>query len=571
MNAGKLAVGYMLAMVVLIPLALASTAIAQAKKEAEKAKPADVAKSAKAAEKATPADAAKDVRDVDKAKVGDAAKTAKGPEPGSADKLSLEQRRIAEKYKHLEDVLLRMAEMNAATDPKRAALLKKAVAQSKDQLIGVRFERLVELLGQDSLSRALENQSELDQDLYALLELLMSENRSKSIENEKKRIQEYLKQLGTIIKQEKDIQARTNGGDDSKRLAGEQNKVAKKTGDLAKDIQKNEEKPQGGVKKPDAKKAEEGKGKDGKEGQGKGGKEGKDGKGKEGKGGKDSDGKGGQCEGEPQSGPENPAKKRLEAAQKRMQEAEKQLEEAKRQGAVEKEEDAIRELEQAKAELEEILRQLREEEIARLLAMLEARFRKMLQMQEEVYEGTIRLDKVPATERTHNHEIEASRLSGKESQIVVEVDKASLLLREEGSAVAFPEAVDQMREDMQQVVTRLAQTKVDKITQSIEEDIIAALKDMIAALKKAQKENKEKKPPGDCSGSCEPPLIDMLAELKMIRALQMRVNTRTTRYSKMIEGEQADNAELVEAIRRLAEREQRIYRVTKDLEMGKNQ
>ena len=41
----------------------------------------------------------------------------------------------------------------------------------------------------------------------------------------------------------------------------------------------------------------------------------------------------------------------------------------------------------------------------------------------------------------------------------------------------------------------------------------------------------------------------MLAELKMIRALQMRVNRRTERYSKLIEGEQAENAELVEALR----------------------
>ena len=63
----------------------------------------------------------------------------------------------------------------------------------------------------------------------------------------------------------------------------------------------------------------------------------------------------------------------------------------------------------------------------------------------------------------------------------------------------------------------------------------------------------------------------MLAELKMIRALQMRVNTRTARYSKMIEGEQAENAELVDALQRLAERQQRIHRVTHDLQMGKNQ
>jgi len=48
----------------------------------------------------------------------------------------------------------------------------------------------------------------------------------------------------------------------------------------------------------------------------------------------------------------------------------------------------------------------------------------------------------------------------------------------------------------------------------------------------------------------------------MIRALQMRVNTRTGRYAKMIEGEQADSVELVEALKRLAQRQQRIYRVT---------
>lgn len=256
-----------------------------------------------------------------------------------------------------------------------------------------------------------------------------------------------------------------------------------------------------------------------------------------------------------------------------MREAQKNLEDAQREGAVEKQEEAIRELELAKAELEEILRQLREEEIMRMLAMLEARFRKMLQLQREVYEGTKRLDKVPRPQRSHNHEIEAGRLSSKETQIIIECDKVLLLLREDGTAVAFPEAVQQAREDMQQVEGRLAQVKVDQITQQIEEDIIAALEEMIEALKKAQKdtENKKKKPKRPPSGSQqEPSLIDVLAELKMIRALQMRVNRRTERYAKLIQGEQAETEELLGAIRRLSEREERIHRVTLDLEMGKN-
>jgi hypothetical protein len=449
-------------------------------------------------------------------------------EPVVAQTLAAEEQHLADQYKHLEDVLLRMAELTASEDPRRAVLLRKAVAQSKEQLISIRLDRLVELLGKDQLSQALDNQKEVDGDLRSLLELLMSENRAKHIENEKARIREYLKQLNAIILREKDIQGRT-AADDHKRLAGEQAGIAQKTGKLAEDVKKTEgggEKTEGGGRKAE------------------GGKE------------KES------------------TDKRLETARQRMKEAEDKLKDAKRQDAAEKQEEAIRELQLAKANLEEILRQLREEEIERTLVMLEARFRKMLDMQNEVYEGTVRLDRVPADQRTHNSEIEASRLGGKQSQIVVEVDKALLLLHDDGSAAAFIEATEQMRNDMRQIEGRLAKIELGKITQTIEEDVIAALKEMVAALKKAQKDQgKKKMPPGQPlqSQSQEPPLVDVLAELRMVRALQMRVNHRTRQFSKMIEGEQAENAELIEELRQLAEREQRIQRVTRDLEMGKNQ
>ncbi|MFZ5828732.1 MAG: hypothetical protein ACOY3P_01525 [Planctomycetota bacterium] len=257
-----------------------------------------------------------------------------------------------------------------------------------------------------------------------------------------------------------------------------------------------------------------------------------------------------------------------------MEDAKKKLEQAQREGAVEDQEEALRDLQAAKEELERILRQLREEEIERMLAMLEARFRKMLELQREVYEGTVRLDKVPAEQRSQNHEIESGRLSSKESQIVVEVDKAMLLLKEDGTAVVFPEAVGQMREDMLQVVHRLAQARVEQITQAIELDIIAALEEMIDALKKAQEQQEQRKQQaaqGQQGQPTEPPLVDLLSELKLIRALQMRINSRTERYSKLIEGEQAENMELIDALQRLAEQEKRIHRVTRDLEMGRNQ
>ncbi len=167
-----------------------------------------------------------------------------------------------------------------------------------------------------------------------------------------------------------------------------------------------------------------------------------------------------------------------------MKEAQKKLDEAKREGTVKKQDEAIHELEQAKADLERILRQLREEETLRMLTMLEARFRKMLAMQREVYEGTVRLDKIPEADRTHDQEIESNRLSRKEAEIVLEADKALALLHEDGTAVAFPEAVEQIRGMMEEVVQFLAAANVGSLTQSVEKDILAGLEEMIAALQK---------------------------------------------------------------------------------------
>ena len=112
------------------------------------------------------------------------------------------------------------------------------------------------------------------------------------------------------------------------------------------------------------------------------------------------------------------------------------------------------------------------------------------------------------------------------------------------------------------------------MTQGIEKDVIAALEEMIASLEKAQKEMEDKSksgepPQGEMDD--EPPLVDTLSELKMIRALQMRVNVRTQRYADMTESEQTDKPELLKALKQLAEREQRIHKVTRDIVVGRNQ
>ena len=579
-----------------------------------------------------------------------------------ADPLLTRQQQLADRFQELERLMLRMAELTAPTDPRRAALLRQAVAQSKERAIDQRYETLVELLKQDKLSAAVRGQGEIQQDLAKLLELLLSEDRSKRIESEKERVRDYLKRVNKIIKEQKSVQNATERDADTKELAERQNELSDKTGELADDLRAEN----GGDQQPAGEQDSEGKESEGEESEGKDGKpegekqdgdkqgsesekESKPGEDAEGKPGeksdkpgedadgekseakesdkeskpgepsdgeksegKDADGKpsegesekseskpGENSEGQPQSGKpqdgappvdppppgqqqpgepspqseQNPAQQRLEKAQQRMEEAQKKLAEAQREDAVEKQEEALRELEQAKAELEEILRQLREEEMARTLAMLEARFRKMLDAQVEVYEGTQRLDKVPEAERDRDDAIEAGRLSRKEGEIAAEAEKALTVLQEEGSAVAFPEAVIEIRDDMWVVRDRLAEAKIGEMTQGIEQDIITALEEMISALEKAQKDMQEQQQQGQpmqAGGENETPLVDTLSELKMIRALQMRVNTRTKRYAELTKTEQVDEPELLEALRRLAEREQRIHKVTRDIVLGRN-
>jgi hypothetical protein len=506
-------------------------------------------------------------------------------------------------------VLGRLAELSAGTDPRRARLLREAIAKSREQDLNQRFETIVALLEDERLSAAAGRQTELQQELDELLALLLKADRDRELDSQHRRIKKYLQEVGRLIRLQKGIKARTEGGDATDRLAKDQQQVADQTGQLGDTIgetERRDDQPAGENARPDEADGQrpnqeqpgeepsdgEGRPQDGQpqsgspqEGQptpGSGQQPSEPGQSPPRESGSPSQSPpssgsppGGQSSGQQQpQQPTDRAAERLKSAQQRMQQAQQQLDQADRDGAAAEQREALQELEQAKAELERVLRQLREEEMERTLTLLAARFRKMLDAQLKVYEGTVRLDRVPAADRDHDEEIEAARLSREESLIAREADRALMLLREEGSSVAFPETVSLMRDDMRQVTRRLADLKVGEFTQSLEQDIIEALEETIAALEKAIQDLERKRtPPGQAPPSgqpTEPPLVDQLAELKMIRALQMRINRRTERYGKMIEGEQAVAPELLEALSKLAERQRRVYQATYDLSQGRN-
>jgi DNA repair exonuclease SbcCD ATPase subunit len=278
---------------------------------------------------------------------------------------------------------------------------------------------------------------------------------------------------------------------------------------------------------------------------------------------------------QPQQDATSKAQKRIQEAIENMRKAEEKIQEAKNPEATQDQDDAIKNLEAAKKRLEDLLRQLREEELERLLANLQQRCEKMLAMQIRVYDGTVAVQKTidgnANKKANRTNEQDSLKLSDDEKAIVSEASKAIQMLEDEGSAVAFPEVFVQVRDDMRNVQRRLGVVDTGKITQATEEDIINTLKEMIEALKKAQKDIKSPpKPPGPSGPPPDPKLLDEIAELKMIRSMQIRVNTRTQLYGRQYNGEQAEDPNLRREILQLSDRQERIYDVTNRIVRGEN-
>ncbi len=275
----------------------------------------------------------------------------------------------------------------------------------------------------------------------------------------------------------------------------------------------------------------------------------------------------------------NSAKKLHEAGYDQKA-AEDKIAKAQTPDALKKQADAIAKMEEAKKKLENLLRQMREEEIERVLAALQARCEKMLMMQQQVLVATIDIEaavnKLPNKKADRPNVIAAQGQSDKEKEIVQECNKCVAILEGEGTAVAFPEVFQQLRSDMMHVQKRLDLADVHDVTQGIERDIIDSLKEMIEALKKARDDNQQDPgkdkdgKPGKSGKPADPKLLELIQELKMVRALQKRVNDRTELYGKRFPGEQAADPQVVRELRSLADRQQRIQDIVSRIAKGDN-
>ena len=464
-----------------------------------------------------------------------------------AQQLPEKQRSVSDRYVQLEQIILRMSEISATTNPKRAELLRKVLSASKDRLVSPRLDEVVRTLEQKRLTDAISAQEGIEKDLLELLKLLESENRDQNREAEKERIKEFLRDLEELIHKEKNLKQRTAQNEAPLPFEQEQRDVRLSTQSLRDRIENHEN--------PDKRKNE------------------KDAKQKDEKDVKPSDEKE-ENDGSDES--KSPTQQAMSQAAKRMRLAEEKLRTAEKKGAIEDQEEAIAELQKAKAALEKILRQLREEELMQTLEKLEARFKRMLRVEQAIRSQTERLSKESGeddeTQRTV--QIQSSRLGADQQSVIEDADAALVLLREDGTAQAMGESLLQSRFDMTEAKSRLDKTQLDSVTLGIEDAIIAALEEMLDAIDLAIKEAKKRQenqssPAGGGGGGGEEPLIQLLSELKMIRSMQRRVNERTERYEKMLTESNADLESLKNGVDELTRQQHRISRILHDIRVGR--
>ena len=216
-----------------------------------------------------------------------------------------------------------------------------------------------------------------------------------------------------------------------------------------------------------------------------------------------------------------------------------------------------------------MLRQLREEEKEMMLASLEARFQRMLQAETEIHEGTVGVAATPQKDWLDLNYGRCRELSQQQSELTQECAQTVNLLREEGTSVAIVIAVEDIEADMNSVSGWMQEYKVGELTQAVQKDILESLKQLIETTQKEMQQMKEqqKQEQKQSDPSQEKPgLVALMAEIRVLRSLQLQVNRRTKQVDGLLQSAMTDDLPaLQKQLHDLANRQNRLIESAKEL------
>jgi len=271
-----------------------------------------------------------------------------------------------------------------------------------------------------------------------------------------------------------------------------------------------------------------------------------------------------------------PGKKNVQQTVPKQKAAAGQLKERKPGKAKQDQQDAEDQLQQAKKELEDALAQLRQEMQDQVLRALEERLAAMLVKQRELSALTKVTDRLKGEAVAAAGAVPGS-IQGRcaaeskgEAGLASESHDAIKLLEEDGTTAVFPEMFAELEEDLTAVADRLAQLETGAATQEMQH----AIEELMSMLLNALKKQIEDGPPSSCQGgNCQPPLVPLSAELKMIQQLQRLVAKQTKDYDGRVAQDQRETADAKVAAQQLSRKQGRVEDLTRKLanQLNKNE
>lgn len=514
-----------------------------------------------------------------------------------------DQLAVSGRYARFERMLTQMADILGRQDPERADLLRRAIGKGREGRIKEEIESVVALIESGEIGNASEKQADVIVSLQALLKLLQSEDRRSAVERERDRLNGLLKDVRGVLAEQRSVRSATQNSPAPSSAAPGQQKAISETEKLLESMREHDDQ-----ESTDGKESE---GTDGDD-KNKGAKDGdpmdgepedgvrdpkgadpidnKSGKGDPKQSDKPSNGSpeqgtpspsdqeseskgkpGGKKSGQQKSdkNKQTPGREQLEKAREEMEQAIEKLKEQNREEALRNEDNAIEELHEAAEELEAMLRQLREEEKEMILASLEARFQRMLQAETAIHEGTVGVAATPQKDWLDLNYGRCRELSQQQSELTQECAQTVNLLREEGTSVAIVIAVEDIEADMNSVSGWMQEYKVGELTQSVQTDILESLKQLIETtqkemqqMKEQQKQEQQQRDPSQE----KPGLVELMAEIRVLRSLQLRVNRRTRQVDELLQSTTTDDLPaLQKQLHDLAVRQNRLIESAKEL------
>jgi hypothetical protein len=392
-----------------------------------------------------------------------------------AEQAQFQQNHAAAQMQELEGRMFKLAETIRNTEPSDSARLLLGVRKAREELILEQMKEVMALIGQQDLGRATEEQKRLIVKLEELKKLLLAADDDLILQLERlKKMEAAIAKLDALIKEEKrqeaksgemaDAQKKNQPADPAKFDAAQQEQQKNRQATETVSQQVRELGPSGA--------------------------------------------KAGAC---------------LGGACNSMTGAESSLSSKKAGEASGKQGEAAKALEQAKKELEKEKQKLLEEIEKQVRAQVIENLTQMLERQKLVRESTEKLSsRLEAGDR--DAVLRAKRLATAEQHIVNIADQTVELIEVTQFSAALPPAIRSVQRRCLYVLADLEAGRGDANVVAAEKQIEKDLADLIDTLKEAASMASASK--SNCQG-CKGNKNKLLAELKVLRLLQLRVNEET--------------------------------------------